>query len=115
MKDWPDKLKLFSVLSTTSMLAGRSTHEGWDLIEPEETKKRIDELIDALYSEPKKELPKNWDLLFAPTGSIQELSMANGWGAVFLKLADEFDSLSYLVNEHKAEQGACHNADKSAS
>jgi hypothetical protein len=106
MKNWPDKLKLFSVLSTASMLAHRSDREGWDLGEPADTKKRIDELIDALYSELPKPLPEHWELLFGPTGPIQELSMANGWDLVFLKLADEFDSLTYLIREHEAEQNA---------
>jgi|AntAceMinimDraft_17_1070374.scaffolds.fasta_scaffold30593_5 hypothetical protein len=104
MKDWPDKLKLLSVLSTTSSLAKRSSREGWDAFEPDEVRNEIEQLIDALHSDSKRALPKNWDLLFAPTGSIQELSIANGWGSVFLKLAEEFDSLKYLLNGHRAEQ-----------
>jgi hypothetical protein len=99
MKDWPDKLKLFAVLSSASMLSQRSTRDGWDLKEPSEVKRLIDELIDALYSDPQKKLPENWQLLFGPTGPIQELSISNGWDKVFLKLADEFDSLSYLIKE----------------
>ena len=34
-----------------------------------------------------------WDLmiLFAPTGSLQEISISSGWGAEYLALASEFD------------------------
>ena len=34
-----------------------------------------------------------WDLalLFAPTGSIQEVSLSSGWGDEFLSLAKRFD------------------------
>jgi hypothetical protein len=33
------------------------------------------------------------NLLFAPTGSIQEISIDNGWGAEFIKLAAEVDKI----------------------
>ena len=41
-----------------------------------------------------------WDLiiLFAPTGSLQEISISNGWGAEYLALASEFDT---AINELK--------------
>jgi hypothetical protein len=32
-------------------------------------------------------------LLFAPTGSLQEFAMSNGWGREYLDLADTFDAL----------------------
>ena len=31
--------------------------------------------------------------LFAPTGSLQELSASSGWGHEFLQLAERFDTL----------------------
>jgi hypothetical protein len=34
----------------------------------------------------------NLKLLFAPTGAIQELSLANGWGDEFLPLASAVDA-----------------------
>src|SRR4051812_14637105 len=33
-------------------------------------------------------------ILFGPTGSIQEVSIDNGWGDKFLELAQEIDQLS---------------------
>jgi hypothetical protein len=32
-------------------------------------------------------------LLFAPTGSIQEIAMANGWSDAYLKLSSVVDTL----------------------
>lgn len=31
-------------------------------------------------------------VLFAPTGPMQEVSLSSGWGYAFLKLADDFDA-----------------------
>ncbi|MBK4215756.1 hypothetical protein JJJ17_07450 [Paracoccus caeni] len=33
------------------------------------------------------------DLLFAPTGALQDLFNVNGWGDEFLRIADGFDSV----------------------
>lgn len=35
--------------------------------------------------------PLQLRILFAPTGPLQELSMASGWGEAFLALAERFD------------------------
>jgi hypothetical protein len=37
------------------------------------------------------------NLLFAPTGSIQEVSVSSGWGDQFLTLADRFDKAAAKV------------------
>jgi len=37
------------------------------------------------------------ELLFAPTGSLQEVSMNSGWGEEYHMLAEKFDSLIKLV------------------
>lgn len=36
---------------------------------------------------------KSFSINFAPTGSLQEHSLANGWDQLFLTIADEFDTL----------------------
>lgn len=33
------------------------------------------------------------ELLFAPTGPLQEVSINSGWGEEYLRLAEKFDSL----------------------
>jgi hypothetical protein len=34
---------------------------------------------------------KELEILFAPTGALQELSISSGWGEQFLTLAERFD------------------------
>jgi hypothetical protein len=36
-------------------------------------------------------------LLFAPTGSLQDISIDHGWGEEFLELAKRFDELTQAV------------------
>ena len=45
---------------------------------------------------------------FAPTSTYQEISLSNGWGNEFLKLADQFDKLYEKIrrqetNDNKKE------------
>ena len=109
MNNWPDRLRLLSVLATASCLLENSDQDDWALRTPKEIKKLIDQIIASVYLEGKMGLPENWQSLFAPTGMIQESSLANGWGEVFLKLAEEFDGLQYILNKHEAEQAASSN------
>ena len=37
-------------------------------------------------------------LEFAPTGNLQELSISNGWGKAFLKIAEDFDDVIEDLN-----------------
>ena len=37
------------------------------------------------------------DVLFAPTGPIQEVSLSSGWGDDFLVLAETYDSVARLL------------------
>jgi hypothetical protein len=41
------------------------------------------------------------ELNFVPTSSYQELSISNGWGDYFLKLANQFDTLAEKLKKHK--------------
>jgi hypothetical protein len=45
------------------------------------------------------DLPDRADvaILFAPTGPIQEVSLASGWGETFLKLAERYDYAAKLL------------------
>jgi hypothetical protein len=83
MKKWPDKLKLLTVLSTTPILLDRSEYEGWGLEEPTKYRGVIDQILDFLFFKGKNGLPEHWDLLYGPTGSLQEISIANGWSEIF--------------------------------
>lgn len=57
------------------------------------------ELIDDLDAKIVKLRASNYDvlgdlyMLFAPTGSFQEISLSNGWSEEFLELAESFELL----------------------
>jgi len=53
--------------------------------------REIDGLISRITS---GDMPKRLDLevLFAPTGPIQEVSLSSGWGNEFLSLAERFNA-----------------------
>ena len=53
--------------------------------------REIDRLIETIES---GEMPKHLDfeVLFAPTGPIQEVSLSSGWGQEFLAVAQRFDA-----------------------
>jgi hypothetical protein len=57
----------------------------------DEALREINELIGSI---ERGVLPKQLQLrvLFAPTGSIQEVSVSSGWGDEFLTLAKRFDA-----------------------
>ena len=38
-------------------------------------------------------------IIFAPTGSLQEVSLRSNWGEAFLNLAKRFDSLLHSLDE----------------
>ncbi|MES2468011.1 MAG: hypothetical protein V4675_11965 [Verrucomicrobiota bacterium] len=104
MDKWPDRLRLFTVLATISKLLEHSPEDGWDLSYPEKLKTEVDQIIDSVFYGGAGGLPEHWWGLFAPTGVLQETSLANGWGEVFLKLAAEFDSLEFLLKQYEAEK-----------
>jgi hypothetical protein len=50
-------------------------------------------LNSILLEENKKAGLEFFQLLFLPTGTLQEISIQNGWSEEYLKLAAEFDSI----------------------
>jgi hypothetical protein len=83
---------LISVLEETLELLSLKENDfvwsHWD--NAEQAKAEIREHIVKLQDENYSGV-KDLSLLFAPTGSIQEVSVSSGWGNRFLKLADKFD------------------------
>lgn len=62
---------------------------GWD--DREEALAEIDaHIARAKIGEHSKQL--DLDVLFAPTGALQELSLSSGWAEEFLKLASRYDA-----------------------
>ncbi len=105
MDDWPDELKLFTVLSSAKVLLEKvSEGDGWGFKSPEESLKVVNDAI-AFFFDPKTcNFPESLSMHFAPTGPLQEISLANGWGEIYLKLAEQFDKYSYCLENKRALQ-----------
>jgi hypothetical protein len=112
MKNWPDKLRLLTILATTKVLLSRSGSEGWGLEYPKEAEQQIDQILDCLFFGSEKPLPHHWQVLYAPTGPLQEISMSNGWSDAYLKLSKEFDSLAHIVKKHESQAEQAPGADR---
>ena len=67
--------------SQTSSSSSMSVEEIIRKLEAEIVKAKNAKLLDVV----------NLELLFAPTGAIQETSIDNGWGTKFLRLAEIVD------------------------
>jgi hypothetical protein len=101
MDKWPAKLKLLSVLSTTYVLLQYSAEEGWPEEKPVVAAYLAERIILCLLDST-RDLPDDWQILFAPTGPAQEISMANGWHEAYMKLAEEFDELAFLLKDRES-------------
>lgn len=53
--------------------------------------------IDSILAQLEKGLVPNIDVLFAPTGPIQEVSLSSGWSREYLELAKRFDEAYALA------------------
>lgn len=77
---------------THALLARRDNDFTWSSWEDAPAAlKEIDDLMSRLESgslPPRNEM----EMLFLPTGPIQEVSLSSGWGSEFLSLADRFDA-----------------------
>lgn len=88
----PDIGKLIPVFEASRMLLERPRNDflwsSWE--DHQHALNEIDGILSALRSGV---LPRDLDLevLFAPTGPMQEVSLSSGWGADFLDLAKCFD------------------------
>ena len=84
--------KLISALEETISLLRNSRSSDWSSLSAEEIIRRL----EAEVGKAKNSQPMDINLLdrlFAPTGVIQEISISNGWGTMFLrisKVVDEF-------------------------
>jgi hypothetical protein len=95
------QMRLLAVLASTKVLLSHSDREGWGFEEPDETAAKIDQFISALFYGSPAGLPDGWQVLFAPTGPLQEIALANGWSEVYLRLSESFDRLEHILEEHE--------------
>jgi hypothetical protein len=57
----------------------------------EETLEYLDSCVESLRQENESALD-DLMLLFAPTGSLQEISISSGWGNEFIEILSKFDA-----------------------
>ena len=57
----------------------------------EDATDEIDRWIDRIETVERDIPRRDIDLLFAPTGILQEVSVSSGWGDEFLRLAEDYD------------------------
>jgi hypothetical protein len=85
--------ELIDILRDARVLLQRPGNDyawsGWD--SPEEGLGEIDSFIARL---ERGVLPESvyLEVLFAPTGPVQEVSLSGGWEREYMKLADRFDA-----------------------
>ena len=92
------KAKLVSVLQETQAFLRRPENDfawsKWD--DAGKAVSDMDSHIAAMERDDYSTL-SDLSLLFAPTGSIQEVAESSGWGAEFLTLAARFDKAAAKV------------------
>lgn len=59
----------------------------------EELLQSLDSLIKKVKENEDDSIIEDLKLLFAPTGSLQEISLSSGWPKEFLELSQRFDQL----------------------
>jgi hypothetical protein len=82
--------KLISALEETVSYLRKSQSSDWSHMPIEEIIRRLEaEVAKARNSKP---VDVNLlERLFAPTGTVQEISIDNGWGSRFLRLSEVVD------------------------
>src|SRR5438045_3065040 len=90
--DMPNLKKLISVFEEArNLLADPGNNFDWSSWSGHED--ALKEVDGILFSLRRGALPERlfMEVLFAPTGPIQEVGISSGWGDVFLSLAGRFD------------------------
>ena len=100
MKDWPETLRLLAVLTASRTLVLHSHADGWSGEAPSDALKDLDRMIETCCFRGKQGLPEHWTILYAPTGPLQEIALANGWSDAYLRLAAEFDTLAPWLQQN---------------
>jgi hypothetical protein len=91
MQDRYDKLRDI-LLRVMSIVNSPDTDLAWSNYNCiEDLVSELDSLINRLENH-EEEVLKDVKFLFAPTNSLQEISLSNGWGNEFINLSNTVDS-----------------------
>lgn len=99
MKDHVEEL--ISILERVQELCSQSKDSLWS---PDSANDLSEYMISAIQSlrKGKRISLKRLDFLFLPTGSLQDISIDNGWGDEFLELSERFDRLKEIWYQRSA-------------
>jgi hypothetical protein len=89
------RMNILDALRRTRELVEMSKDSAWSTSPTGKIAAKIDSLMRSV--ETGKRPKFRLGLLFAATGDLQEISIANGWGDEFLKLAEAVDA--YIQKE----------------
>lgn len=85
--------RLIDMLKQIKSRTGKDADTSWSSYDdPQEIRDELDEYISQLTAE-NEEVMNTLNLLFAPTSTFQELSIANNWSDEYLAMAEEFDKI----------------------
>ena len=84
--------ELINVLEEANDYLKKYDNISWHGLSPAEASMDLEIAIEQLRSRQKIER-NHLEILFAPTGLIQECAMANNWEKQYLKLSEKFDEL----------------------
>jgi hypothetical protein len=87
--------RLITILSEARTLLAREGNDfSWSCWKDQD--QSISE-IDSIITNVENGAVPDIRVLFAPTGSIQEVSLSSGWGHEFMELAERFDKAYEIV------------------
>lgn len=90
--------QLIKFLSEVSSFLKQSVESDWAISTPKEIYKILQDEILRISNKHKFDRTL-LNMLFSPTGDIQEISMANGWGEEYLVLSEQYDEYSVKVRK----------------
>lgn len=93
--------RLIEILKLIKSRTGKDADTSWSSYDdPQEIRDELDEYISQL-TNGNEEVLDTLNLLFAPTSTFQELSIANNWSDEYLVMAEEFDKIFEKIRKKK--------------
>ena len=83
---------IVAILGRTEELLAQSKASAWSALAPAEVARIIEREIKSLVASGRFHDKIELQSLFAPTGEIQEIAMANRWSDEYIGLSSAFDA-----------------------
>jgi hypothetical protein len=94
--------RLIEMLKQIKSYTGKDTDTSWSTYDdPQEVRDELDEYIAKL-TDGNESVIDTLNILFAPTSTFQELSIANNWSDEYLAMAEEFDKIYERLKKKKS-------------